>query len=146
MHQFPCIFFHVSPGNADPSLLPFHFYVQVAMFADRQIKLGGLEVFGKIRVIVVFTVKFAETGNFTVQRKSCSHCIFQHFLIQYRKDSRQPQAYGAYVGIGVCTEGCPAAAENFRFCLEFCMNFQANHCFVLHSLISPFGAVLVNSG
>lgn len=118
----------------------------MAVLADGQVVLGGLEILRQVRVVVVLAVEFAEAGDLAVQRKARAHGKFEDFLVQDRQDPGQAEAYRAYVGVGFRTERCLAAAENLRRGAEFRVDFQSDDGFVFHASISPFGAVLVNSG
>ena len=42
MDQFPGIFFHMDPGDADPFGFPVHIHVQMAVQGDGLIELGNL--------------------------------------------------------------------------------------------------------
>lgn len=116
------------------------------MFTDRQVELRGLEVLRQIGVVIVFAVEFAEAGDLAVQCEAGADSVFEDFLIQDRQHARQAETDRAYIGIRICAEGCLAAAEDFGGGLKLGMDFKADDYFIFHSLISPFGAVLVNSG
>ena len=113
MNQFASIFFHVDPGDADSFGFTAYFDVQIAVFADRQIILRGLEIFRQVRVIVVLAVKFAVMRNFAVQCQSGADRKFQHFFVQYRQHAWQTEADRADMRILVAAELGGAAAEYF---------------------------------
>ena len=146
MNQFSGIFFHMRTGNADTAYFPIHFHVEIAMFTDWQVKLGSLEILRKVRIVIILSVKFAETGDFAVQCQSGTHSKFKYFLIQHRQYAWKSQTYRADIGIRVCTKRGFAVTENLCGRMKLCMHFKPNYCFVFHAYISPFGAVFVNSG
>ena len=146
MDELARIFFHVRPGDAHRRFLSVHLDIQMAVFADRQIILGCLEILGQIRIIIVFPVKFAVPGDLAVQRQSRAHRKFKDLFIQHRQDPRKAEAYRAYIGIRLCAERGLAAAENLRGRAKFRMDFQSDDGFIFHTYMSPFGAVFVYSG
>ena len=146
MDEFSGIFFHMGACDAQALHFAVDFDIEVAVFTDRQVELRGLEILRKIGVIIVFAVEFAEAGDLAVQSKTGADSVFEDFLIQDRQHARQAETDRAYIGIRICAEGCLAAAEDFGGGLKLGMDFKADDYFIFHSLISPFGAVLVNSG
>ena len=146
MDELAGIFFHMGACDAQTLHFAVDFDIEVAVFTDRQVKLRGLEVLREVRVVIVLAVEFAEAGDLAVQCETGADSVFEDFLIQDWQHARQAEADRAYIGIRICAEGCLAAAEYFGGGLKLGMDFEADDYFIFHSLISPFGAVLVNSG
>ena len=117
------------------------FDIDIAIEADRQIILGCLEILWQIGIVIILTVEFAERQDIAVKCQSGLYGIMENFLIENRHASRKAQADRAYVRIGLGTEFSGAAAENFCFCFQFDMDFQADNGFIFHqSSTSPMGS------
>ena len=114
MNEFAGVFFHMNARYANAFFLAFHFDIHVAVFGNRQIILGSLEVFRQIRIIIVFAVEFAEFVDGAVERQTSFDGKFHNALVYDRQNARQSQADWADMRILVSTEGSSAAAENFR--------------------------------
>ena len=140
MNELAGVFFHVNAGQVDAALFAVDFDIHVAALADGQVKLGRLEVFRQIRIIVVFAVKFAVRQNVAVQCQPCFDGKVEHFLIEDRQHAGQAQADRADVGIRFGAEFSAAAAENLCLRFQFDVDFQADNGFVFHyNSTSPIG-------
>ena len=65
----------------DAALFTVDVDIDVTAFADGKIELRRLEVFRKIRIVVVLAVKFAEGQNVAVKGQARLYGIVQDFFI-----------------------------------------------------------------
>ena len=141
MNELARVLLHVDTRDADALLAVFRIDIHVAMLSDRQIVLGGLEVFRQIRIVVVLAVKLAEFIDGAVQGETRLDGKLHHPFIDDRQYAGKAQAYRTYMGILLRTEGSGTAAENFRLCFQFTMDFQSNDCFITHAFLPPSSGI-----
>ena len=141
MVQLTCIFFHMNTGNTNAFFCTVKIYIDITMLANRFIELGDLIVFRKVRVKIVFTVKFIIRFYFAVKCQACTNGKFYNLFIQNRQCTGHTQAHRANVGIRLTAKLRGAGAKSFRFSFQFCVNFKTNNSNVFsHHALPPSGA------
>ena len=141
MIQLASIFFHMDTSNTNAFFYTIKVNVDMTVFANRFIKLGDLIVFRKVRIKIVFTVKFIIRFNFTVQSQTSTNCKFHHLFIQNRQCTGHTQAHRTYVGVRFTTKLSRAGAKSLRFSFQFCVNFKTNNSNIFsHYALPPNGA------
>ena len=141
MDQFPGIFFHMDPGDADSFGFPIHVHVQMPVQGDGLIELGNLVGFGQIRIIVVLPVELAVALDLAVDGQGKPQGKFHHLLVDDGQSPGHAQAHRAYMGVGGTAEFRRAGAESLGLGFQFCMDFQTNYgCIFCHYFKPPRGA------
>ena len=94
--------------------------------AQRQIKLGGLKVFGHIRIEITFAVPLGNFWRGATQHQAAEQCLLDGGLVEYRQGTGQTQAHRAGVGVRLLPERCAAGAEHLGAGFDLAVDFKAD--------------------
>ena len=131
MQQLSGIFFDMDTGYANSLHLSVYHNVQITLSAKRYFCLRNLVCLRQIRIEVILSVLFANTVDLAVHSMSHFDCIFYHFFIQCRQCTRHAHADRANLCVDFQTKCVTAVAVNFRFGIQFCVDFQSNDNFII---------------
>jgi hypothetical protein len=102
------------------------------VFAEGQIVLGDLIVFGHIRIEIAFAVKFAEFGNFALSQQTGTDRRIDRIAVRHRQNAGIAHTDRTDIGIGFSAGTVGAGTEHFAFRTDLNMSFQSDNCFVFH--------------
>ena len=122
--QFAGVLLHVSAFDLDHEGLPVNLQFDPTVEGDGFVVLGGLEVFGHVRIEVVLPREPAPRRDPAPERQTNTNRGFDSFRVDHGKRARQAEAHGTGLGVRFRPELGGAAAEHLRFRVEFDVNLQ----------------------
>lgn len=93
---------------------------------ERQVKLRQLEIFGHIRIEIVFPVPFGNRGCFAIDHHSGKNRLFDGMLVEYRKSTRKSQTNWTDIAIRLFAKACGTSTEHFAVRLDLAVNLEAD--------------------
>ena len=126
---FSGVLLQVSPLERDVACFERAFGVgdrQIALTADRLIKLTDLITLGQIGIEIVFAIPFGVPRDFAVQCQSCFDRQFESAGVDHRQRSRHAGTNRARLRIGIGTVLRRTTAKQFRLRIELHVNFEAD--------------------
>src|SRR5260221_9842727 len=112
MQALAGVLFHVEASDADSLRTIRRFDFQPAVLGNGLIELRNLVALGQVRIKVILARKNRSLPNLAVQRHRSQDGVFNSLLVEYRKRSRQAEADGANVGVGLVAKARRAGTEN----------------------------------
>ena len=101
----------------------------MAFFAKGLFELRYLIAFGQIRIKIVLSCKGGHRPNGAVGGQGQPSGKGHRATVQDRQTSRQSQAHGTDLGVGLSSEAGAAAAKYFRLGGEMNMDFESDDWF-----------------
>ena len=134
MHQFPGVFLHVNPRDADLFAGVAHLDMDKSVLGDGKFVLGNLIALGQIRIKIVLAGKPAFPVDLAVGGHGHAQGKVHHLFVEHRQYARHPQTNRAGVRVGGRTEFGGATAEYLGSGFQLGMNFQADDGFKMHNV------------
>ena len=132
MHALAGVLFHVQPRDADAARAALAVAdVEPAVLRQRLVELRDLVALRRVRIEVILPREDALFIHRAMQRGGREHGKLHRLAVQHRQRTRQPQADGAAMRIGLATVAINAAAERLRLRQELHMHFKPDDGLIL---------------